>query len=247
MNSEKERKKTKKAKLFGFRYLLYDFIKWTGAWSALFALRPRIYYTGKAAKKKVRGAAIVIANHESYLDPIKMQMPFWYRRMHIVATSELFKSKRGNWFFRKLLCIPVNKKKFGLSSFREIINNLDEGHLVGIFPEGELKHSSDIKNFKSGVALMAMKRGVPIIPIYIKRPEHWYKRQRIVVGEPILMEKYEGVMPTAEMLNEISCLLREKEIELMEFLRNKQKSRKEKKSAPVCDDGKQVNVNHDGY
>ena len=246
MNSEKERKKTKKAKLFGFKYLVHDLVKWTGAWSALIAFRPRVYYTSKAAKKKIKGAAIVIANHDSYLDPIKMQIPFWYRRVHIVATSDLFANKRGKWFFRSLLCIPVNKKKFALSSFREIIDNLDAGNLVGIFPEGELKHEDDtLKSFKSGVALMAMKRGVPIIPIYIKRPAHWYSRHRIAVGEPILMEKYLGVMPTAEMLNEISCLIREREIALMDFLRSKEKVRREKKRGSV-EDKKRINVNHDG-
>ena len=123
MNSKPKNNKTekrKKAKLFSFRYFLFDFVKLTATLPTLIALRPRWHYENKEAHKKIRGAAMTVANHQSYLDPINMLLAIWYRRLHMVATEHLFASRLGNWFFRKMLCIPVDKENFNMQTFREV-------------------------------------------------------------------------------------------------------------------------------
>ena len=55
-----------------------------------------------------------------------------------------------------------------------------------MFPEGAVNDGSgETATFKSGVTLMAFQGKVPIVPMYIKKKEHWYERLTMVIGEPI--------------------------------------------------------------
>ena len=218
MNSKDKRKKNK---VFALKYLAYDFVKWTGAPSSFIVLRPKLIYENKAAKKILKGPAVLVANHESLLDPIKIHFSFWYRRMHLVATSQLYDTKLKNWFFRKMLCIPVNKEHFNFQTYRDVSDRLQEGCVVGIFPEGGLRENAEgsVSSFKAGAVIMALKNNSPIIPVYIKKPKHWYERQVIVVGAPIKIESEpNGVVPLSEVEN-ITKSLRDKELELIKLIK----------------------------
>lgn len=218
MNYQDKQQKKKKYKKFRFKYFIYDFVKWTGALSAFLALRPKVIYENKQARKVLRGPAVLVANHESVLDPIKIHFSFWYRRIHLVATSQLFDTKVKNWFFHKVLCIPVNREHLNIQTYRDVSDRLNEGAVVGIFPEGGLKNNEQgqISSFKAGAVIMALKNNAPVVPVYIKKPLHWYNRQRIVVGEPVVLDSESGNLPLSEV-EKISSRIREKEIELIKL------------------------------
>ena len=230
MNSKDSVKKQKNKKRRNpFRFFFFDFVKITGALQAAIWLRPKRLYESKKAKKHVKGGAMVIANHSSYRDPIGMLFAFWYRRVYTVATQDLFNKKSGNWFFRKILCIPVNKQNVSTETFHTVVDVLKEGRIVGIFPEGCVNDdNSTVKTFKSGAVLMAMKGNVPIIPIYVAPPRKWYSRLVYVIGEPIRLEDICEGVPTLKNIDEISEKLRLKELELMEIY-EKWKTRKSSK------------------
>ena len=229
MNSQKElMKKKKKGKVFSFKFFLYDFVKWTAALPTLLFLRPKAYYINKNAKKKVKGANFVIANHKTFLDPVYLSTIFWYRRVHFLATQNLFETPGKSRFFKSMLCIPVNKENFNLSTFKMVENCTDLGHVVGIFPEGTISgEKSSINTFHSGVVLMAWKCNAPIVPVYINQRKHWYNRLRYSIGEPIKISDICGSMPSMSDIEKISEILHDKEVELKEFL-EKQLKCKEK-------------------
>ena len=220
MSSKTEQQKKKKCKNI-FKYFVYDFIKITGAISVIVWLRLKTFYTSKKAKKKIKGAALIYANHNSFKDPIILHNQLWYRRLYMVATKELFSSKLARWFFKQVLCIEIDKENVGVNSFKEIINTLNNKKLVAIFPEGHINENKEkLDFFKSGIVLMAMQAKVPIVPIYIINREKWWQRQKIVVGEPINLP--EGKLNLVQ-INEFSALLRHKEMELIEFYNNRRK------------------------
>lgn len=216
MNSKKEQKKKKRP----FRFLVYDFVKWTGALPILLWFRLKTYYESPLAKKKPKGGALICANHFSCTDPITLSVKFWYRRLHMVATKSLFDTKLKSWFFKKILCIEIDKENISINSYKEIISTLKDNRAVAIFPEGHLNKSNNesLDSFKSGVILMAMQTKVPIVPVHIIKREKWWQRQRVVVGDPI-------VLPSERMnLEEIQkyCeILREKEVELLEIYKGR--------------------------
>lgn len=207
---------TKKKKT---NYLFYDFVKVTAAIPGLIWLRPKNYYENEAAKKKIKGGALIIANHNGFLDPIFLQYVIWYRRHHFVCGIEFMQGK-GAWFFKGVQCIPVDRSNFTMDTYRRITDAMSEGKLVTMFPEGHINSTGgkEMDSFKPGMIMMALKGGHPIIPVYMKERKHFWSRLRVVVGEPIDIVKMYGDKPTFAQINEMTKLLQEKEEQLKQIM-----------------------------
>ena len=205
----------KRAKLFSFQYLFYDFVKITAALPGLIAFRPKLLYENDRAKKKIRGGALVIANHVGFADPVYLMLAVWYRRHRFICTADFFRS-RARWLFRHFLCIPIERENFSMDSFREITSHLKDGDIVSMFPEGHVNEdtSGAVASFKSGMVLMAMRSGAPIVPIYIRKPAHRYNRVVMVIGEPVDITERYGLRPSFAQVEELADLLHDKETEL---------------------------------
>lgn len=229
-NATKKQKNKKRRN--PFRYFFLDFLRITGVWSAALWLRPKRLYENKKAKKHIRGGAVAIANHVSFIDPIAMYFAFWYRHVHLTALDQLFSSKTGNWFFTHVMCIPVNRENFSIRSYRACTEVLKEGGVLGIFPEGAINREEfTLKSFKSGAAQMAIKNHVPIVPVYLVAPKKWYNRLVMVLGEPINPEELCTDDSNARDAEEISQKLREKELKLMEVYQQWKTRKSSKKSS----------------
>lgn len=82
--------------------------------------------------------------------------------------------------------------------------------------------------FKSGMVMMAVKAKVPIVPVFLKKKEHWYSRLVIAIGEPIHIEDYaSGPVPTMEDINKISTALEEQTKELEKLAHKERKKKNE--------------------
>lgn len=207
-------KESKGKKLFAAEYLLYDFAKLTAAIPGLIAFRPKIIYQSETAKKRIKGAALLIGNHTGFFDPVYMQFAVWYRRHHFICLKEFFEGKQ-RFFFKNFLCIPIDRENFGFSSFREIIGHLKQGELVSMFPEGKIE--DDLKTFKSGMVLMALQSGAPIIPMYIKKRGSIWKRLVMAIGEPLNISEICGGRPSLSRIEEIAGLIHDRELQLKEM------------------------------
>ncbi len=195
-------------------------MKVTGGIPALLWMRPRVIYEeGKRVRFK---NAMLCANHNSFTDPVLMQCAFWYKKLHSLATAELFDGKLKHFFFHNIYCIPVDKQNFSMSSFHAVCDRLEGGEPVLIFPEGGLvaDAEAEMRALKSGVVLMAHKTSSPIIPIYIAPLERWYHRRTLVVGQPIDVRALCGDRPGMVAMENVTALLRRREIALRELYEN---------------------------
>lgn len=207
----------KKAKLFSLRCLLMDLIRITGALPGLVWLRPKIRYTTKQAKKRLRGGVLVIANHTSFIDPACMMYVLWYRRLYFVCHQAFVETKAGP-FFRAAGClIPINADNFSVGSFRSITESLRDGKAVTLFPEGHVNKGDEMLEFKSGMVLISMQSKRPIVPVYLKPRRHWYSRLKAVVGEPVDITSLSEGRPAFSKIQEVTALLRKREEELEAF------------------------------
>ncbi len=207
----------KKAKLFSLRCLLMDLIRITGALPGLVWLRPKIRYTAKQAKKRLRGGVLVIANHTSFIDPACMMYVLWYRRLYFVCHQAFVETKAGP-FFRAAGClIPINADNFSVGSFRSITESLRDGKAVTLFPEGHVNKGDEMLEFKSGMVLISMQSKRPIVPVYLKPRRHWYSRLKAVVGEPVDITALSEGRPAFSKIQEVTALLRKREEELEAF------------------------------
>ena len=208
------RKRNKyKARVINFRKFFYDIFKWAG-WPLFFFFRVKKIYENKDNKKHIKKGALIISNHIQYSDPMVLHCTFWYRRLHFVVMKELMNNKFTTWFYRNCGCIPIDREKFSLNSLREITEMLKGGYMIGIFPEGHVSLDKPMNSFKSGVVLMALQAGVPIVPTYRELRTSIWKRQRVVMGEPINIKEKFGPNIGMKEVEEITKYLFEKEQEL---------------------------------
>ena len=202
-------------------FFVYDFTKITAGIPGLIWHRPKVMYASEEAKKKIKGGAILISNHVGFLDPVYMMYAVWYRRHRFICMKEIMESKLG-WLLKCFHCIPIDRENFSMESFREITGHLKNGDLISMFPEGHINDGSgQLKAFKSGMILMAVKSGVPIIPMYIKGRDHWYQRFQMIIGEPVDINQMYGNRPSFKQIEEITQYLFNQEEELKQKIEGK--------------------------
>lgn len=116
------------------------------------------------------GPAIVAGNHLSFSDHFLMPA-ILKRRITFLAKKEYFtgpgiKGRLTAAFFRSAGQIPVDRtgKEAGQAAIREGLGVLRKDELLGIYPEGTRSHDGRLYKGKVGVAVMALKAQVPVIP-----------------------------------------------------------------------------------
>ena len=85
-----------------------------------------------------------------------------------------------------------------LTATRAALRTLAEGRVLGVFPEGRIEKTHDLIPFQTGVALMAIKTGVPVYPAYINGSQRGMSMVRafltpseatIAFGPPVQFER----------------------------------------------------------
>lgn len=144
--------------------------------------------------------AVYVANHLSYADtPVLFGiLPFQFR---IVARHELFKLPFIGWHLTRSGQVPVNvsNPRASISSLSGAVKTLKSGMPVFIFPEGGRTESGHPEDFLNGPTFMAIRAGVPIIPMALigtheLLPIHTWEFHPVpvtlAVGEPIETAEY---------------------------------------------------------
>ncbi|MFE7120983.1 lysophospholipid acyltransferase family protein [Streptomyces sp. NPDC057654] len=116
------------------------------------------------------GAAIVAGNHLSVSDHFLMPV-ILPRRITFLAKSEYFTGRgvRGRLtaaFFRGIGQIPVDRSggKASQGALRSGLAVLRKGRLLGVYPEGTRSHDGRLYKGRTGVAAMALRARVPVVP-----------------------------------------------------------------------------------
>ncbi len=129
---------------------------------------------GKENLKGLRGPVLFATNHQSHMDtPVVLAaLPVSWRRRTAVAAAADF------WFVggrvKRLLATSLfNAFPFSRTdSIRPTLEHccwlLDRGWSVLIYPEGTRSETGQMAPFKSGLGLMAVELGVPVVPIHIR-------------------------------------------------------------------------------
>lgn len=209
----------KKNRVFSFKYFLFDFIRIT-AIPALLVFRPKAKYISDAAKKKIKGGALVMSNHIGFADPVYLMVSLWYRRHHFIAMEDLLVNKFLDFLFHKaFLAITISRENFTLDAFRKIVDHLQNEELITMFPEGRINREENVINpFKPGIVLMAQKSGKPIIPVYMKKKNHFYDRLIYAVGEPYYVDSSKC---SIDDLGQVCQELYQKELDLQALCNSK--------------------------
>jgi 1-acyl-sn-glycerol-3-phosphate acyltransferase len=109
------------------------------------------------------GPAILVCNHTSGIDPFLIQA-VCPRVITWMMAKEFYDMPGVNWAFKLIGAIPVARSGRDATATRAAIRALDDGQILGIFPEGRIERDHSLMPFQTGVAMMAIKTEVPIYP-----------------------------------------------------------------------------------
>lgn len=175
-----------------------------------------IYPTTVINKEKYSDqSAIVCCNHYASSDVLVVAAKLLDKELNVLAKAELFKGKFSSWFLKKIGAIKVNRGTPELSVHKEILKRLKAGSQILIFPEGtrNMEGTHEMGEFKAGAAVYALKAKVPIIPLMFHHQSKPFKRNYLIVGDPIDLSEFYG-KNMHDVKDEISDYLREKMEEL---------------------------------
>lgn len=131
------------------------------------------------------GSAVLAGNHRRSMDCF-MVMLGSMRCIHFLAKAELFKGP-FNGFFTAAGLIPVHRKTKDPAALTDAVDYLNNGRLIGIFPEGTVNRTKDVMMpLKIGAVKMASDTDSPIVPFTITgRYIPFVGNLKIVFHEPI--------------------------------------------------------------
>ncbi len=162
----------------------------------------RLLYRIEIVGRVPPGACVVAANHESLLDPPLLAL-VTRRPLHFLAKVELWRHPHGAWLMDALGGIPIRRDRRDLLSVGRAEELLREGECVAIFPQGTVAGGA----WTRGAARLALTTGAPIVPVRIvgtaralSRRRIRFSKIRIVVGEPILVDRARPTVAAAREL-----------------------------------------------
>lgn len=130
------------------------------------------------------GAALLVSNHVSHLDVFALGLPL-PRPLSYVARSTLFFPPLGSLIY-SVGGFPIQREGMGASGLKETLRRLRSGKIVTLFPEGTRSPDGELAPLKPGVASLAAKARVPIIPAAVAGSfEAWPKGQALPRPHPI--------------------------------------------------------------
>ena len=154
----------------------------------------------KGLERIPQGVCLFAANHTSAADApaIVGAIP---RRVAVLLKESLFKWPIVGQAFQAVHFIPVNRsaRKAALASMEKAAEALKAGQSFLIYPEGRRSPDGRLQEFKKGAVVMAIKAGVPIVPMVCIGAHHIMEKHSLVIRageivveflEPIDASKY---------------------------------------------------------
>mgnify|MGYP005842677077 CR=1 FL=1 len=144
-------------------------------------------------------AVLFVSNHQANFD-IPLLLGYIDKPKGFIAKVELTKLPIVSMWMKRINCVFIDRKNVrqSLQAINEGVEILRRGYSLVIFPEGTRSRSNQLGEFKKGSLKLALKAGVPIIPVtingsykimeqsnYLIRPA----KVKIVIGKPIFIEQ----------------------------------------------------------
>ncbi len=156
----------------------------------------RIYHkviVYKRCRLPHRGPAILVCNHTSGLDPTLIQS-VCPRLIRWMMAKEYFEVKPLRWIFNSVGVILVERSGRDMAATRSAMRALENGYVLGVFPEGKIATTDELLSFQSGIGLLALKTGAPVYPAFLDGSQRgkalveafiWPNKAAISFGPPV--------------------------------------------------------------
>lgn len=155
---------------------------------------------------------VICSNHIDWKDPTTVAASF-PRSVNIrfMAKKDLFKNALLAYAFKNAGAFPVDREKADFGAIKKAYQLLDDKQVLGLFPEGSRSVNGSLKKAYNGSALIAVRSGVPIVPVAIKGPYKLFKPLNIYIGQPFALPPltYNSKEEKKAQLEEMSYMIME--------------------------------------
>lgn len=160
-----------------------------------------------------QGPLIIVANHQSNLDPplIGASIP---RRAWFLAKQGVFRGPIVHWFLKNYGAFPLDRGAADVRAYRWALNKLAQGQAMAIYPEGTRSRGA-MRKAKTGIIRLALKAQAPLLPVGITGTERigsWMRavnptgKIRVNIGEPFHLPPIRG-RPSTEDLESLTNMV----------------------------------------
>jgi 1-acyl-sn-glycerol-3-phosphate acyltransferase len=123
-----------------------------------------------AQKTRRAGAFILASNHESPFD-VPLLILHSARCIDFVSIAEVFQNPFVRWFYGSMNAFPLERSRPDPQALRVVLDRLERGRVVGMFPEGRLcpgeRSLVHTRKIRPGIGRIARLARVPILPAFV--------------------------------------------------------------------------------
>lgn len=136
------------------------------------------------------GGGLFCANHSCLNDPICLMLALGPRvQTRAMAKEEFMDIPVLGALLKKAGFFGVRRGKSDVSAIKTALKYLKSGENVLLFPEGTRIRDGVDKygregEAKTGAAMLAVRSGAPLVPVYIPPKKRWFRFTTVVIGEP---------------------------------------------------------------
>lgn len=166
--------------------------------------------TVEGLEKLPKSGVLLCPNHSSNWDPVLLglKLPVNYR-LHVMAKEELFKNPILGWIIRRLGAFPVSRGNNDINTVRTSMQAIKDGDNLLIFPEGTVIRNGVgyvdglPAHAKAGVAMIGVRTGATLVPVFMDGEKKLFRRTRIIFGDPY-EPRFTGRRGTSEEMQKIA-------------------------------------------
>lgn len=178
---------------------------YAGRFSMMLA-RGLFYLTGssidiKGAENIPEGPVLFASNHPSHMDSAVIH-GFIRKQKGFVADKDAARIPILRTWFKYMKCVFIDRKNamLNIKSMEKGLNILKEGHSLVIYPEGRINASDKLLSFRKGCLKLAVKAGVPVVPITLVNTGGIMDRAgrsirsasvKCIISEPVSFEHFD--------------------------------------------------------
>lgn len=131
------------------------------------------------------GAALYCPNHTRLTDPLCLAFALGHpRQIHAMAKEELMNIPLLGGLLKRAGIFGVKRGKADIGAIKKAMRCLKDGERLMMFPEGTRHQDGEMRDAKTGCAMVAVRTGVPIVPVFIPAKKKLFRFTKVVFGEP---------------------------------------------------------------
>ncbi|WCN36727.1 lysophospholipid acyltransferase family protein [Aneurinibacillus uraniidurans] len=167
------------------------------------------------------GPLVLCCNHISNWDPITLGSGL-ERQVFFMAKEELFHVPIAGKLARECGAFPVKRGAGDRQAIRKALELLQEGHAVGIFPEGtrNLQADGTMREVQPGAAMIALKSGARVVPVAIIGAYRLFRPITIIYGKPFDLAAETAGENNTERMHHAATIIQREIQSLLDIHRN---------------------------